>query len=357
MTLMRDETSGCAPVTPSTLTDHAPAIDFHAPPLGWVTTMLRIRHFELKIHELFGRGVVRGTAHLCVGQEGVPTGVCAALRGDDYVSATHRGHGAAIAKGLSLYRLFAEILGRRDGYCAGRGGSQHIACLDKGFLGTNGISGGGLPVAVGAALASKRLGQRRVVVAFFGDGVVNQGAFHEALNMAGIWALPVVFVCENNLYAMSAPVSEFVAGGHIARRAQAYGMRHETIDGNDVAQVFEASQRLVSLARDGQGPALLECLTYRQLGHSKSDKRIYRTRDEEAVWLRRDPIARERCRLDASGILSRGDFDSLAARIVAEVDADADRALACELEDPATLYDYVLPGEDAPAPGGSICPR
>ncbi len=323
---------------------------------SWAVTMLRIRHFELKINELFARGEVRGTAHLCVGQEAVPTGVCAALRSDDYVSATHRGHGAAIAKGLSLYGMFSEILGRRDGYGAGRGGSQHIACMEKGFLGTNGISGGGLPVSVGAALSSKRLGLGRVAVAFFGDGVANQGAFHEALNMAGIWRLPIVFVCENNLYAMSAPVSSFVAGGSIARRAESYGMRHDSIDGNDVGQVFEASRRFVDLARSGEGPGLLECLTYRQLGHSKSDKRAYRTREEEAAWLKRDPIARERRRLDGAGIMPAADFDAMESRVVAEVASEAERALACQAADVSTLYDHVVPEAAAKTCGGITCP-
>ncbi len=325
--------------------------------VSWAATMLRIRHFELKINELFSRGEVRGTAHLCVGQEAVPTGVCASLRDDDYVSATHRGHGAAIAKGLSLYKLFAEIFGRWDGYGQGRGGSQHIACLDRGFLGTNGISGGGLPVATGAALASARLGLGRVAVAFFGDGVANQGTFHESLNMAGIWRLPIVFVCENNLYAMSAPVSSFVAGGEIARRAESYGIRHDTIDGNDVGEVFQAARRLVELARAGEGPALLECLTYRQLGHSKSDKRTYRGREEEAAWQQRDPIVRTRRRLDDAGVLDAVAFDAMTSRMIAEVDREADRALACEPADASTLYDHILPGALNHDGGGSSCPE
>ena len=173
----------------------------HDSPAGLesLAMMLAIRSFEFKIQALFAAGEVRGTAHLCIGQEAVPAGVCGVLSAEDWVSATHRGHGAALAKHLEPYKLFCEILGRRDGYCAGRGGSQHIACLSRGFLGTNGISGGGLPIATGAAFASRQLGNGRITVAFFGDGAANQGTFHESLNMAGIWKLPILYVCEKML--------------------------------------------------------------------------------------------------------------------------------------------------------------
>lgn len=318
-----------------------------------LATMVRIRHFELTINELFGKGKVRGTAHLCVGQEAVAAGVCAALRRGDTIAATHRGHGVAIATGLSLYRLFAEILGRRDGYCAGRGGSQHIACLERGFLGTNGISGGGLPIATGAALASKSLGRQQVSVAFFGDGVANQGTFHESLNMAAIWRLPIVFVCENNLYAMSAPVRAFVAGGDIARRAEAYGIPHETIDGNDVRLVRETTANLVARARSGEGPALLECMTYRQLGHSKSDACVYRTREEEEAWRKRDPIALERQRLTTGQEFGEAELTALEGGIIEEVQGAAERAMACPVSDATTLFDHVTPAKDPQTPGGA----
>ncbi len=307
-------------------------------------TMLRIRLFETKLNELFARGAVRGTVHLCVGQEAIPTGVSAVLRDDDWVSATHRGHGAAIAKGLSLYRLFAEIFGRRDGYCAGRGGSQHIACMEKGFLGTNGISGGGLPIATGAALSAQRLGQDRVAVALFGDGVANQGVFHESLNMAAIWKLPIVYVCENNLYAMSAPAGAFVAGGNIARRAEAYGMRHATIDGNDVDTVEDVASELVASARAGRGPSLLECMTYRHLGHSKSDKCAYRTREEEGEWARRDPIVRCKERLIERSGMSLDELDAIEREVCADVESAAERAMTCPVVDASTLYDHSTAG-------------
>jgi pyruvate dehydrogenase E1 component alpha subunit len=310
--------------------------------------MLRIRGFELKLSDMFGRGEVRGTAHFCVGQEAVPTGVCAALREGDWISATHRGHGAALARGLDPYRMFAEIFGRRDGYCAGRGGSQHIACRELGFLGTNGITGGGLPIATGAALSARKQGRGQVAVAFFGDGAVNQGTFHESLNMAGIWRLPIVYVCENNLYSMSAAVGSFVAGGEIGARAGAYGIPYATIDGNDVELVASTAEAMVAAARRGEGPALLECLTYRQLGHSKSDQRKYRTPEEEAGWQKRDPILRacDRLRMDGAETAT---LDDLRGRVQAEIDAAADRALACPAADAGTLYDHLYGGPVGPA--------
>ncbi len=306
-------------------------------------TMLRIRAFELKIDALFSQGLVRGTAHLCVGQEAIPTGVCAALRQDDWISATHRGHGAALAKGLQPYELFAEILGRKDGYCVGRGGSQHIACMRLGFLGTNGISGGGLPIATGAALTCKQLGLDRVVVAFFGDGAVNQGTFHESLNMAAMWRLPIIYLCENNLYAMSAPVERFVAGGDIAGRAASYGMGHATIDGNDVEAVRSHAEKFVDLARHGDGPTLLECLTYRRLGHSKSDKRVYRTREEEAVWEKRDPIIRCKQQILESGSHTEPELDAIEARVSRQIEDAAQRAMACDAVEAGTLGEHLVP--------------
>lgn len=323
-------------------------------------TMLRIRAFELRINELFSRGAIRGTAHLCVGQEAIPTGVCAALNSDDLVSATHRGHGAAIAKGLDCYRLFAEILGRRDGYCLGRGGSQHIACLDLGFLGTNGITGGGLPIATGAALAIQRLAQKRVVAAFFGDGAVNQGTFHESLNLAAIWRLPIVFVCENNLYAMSAPADRFIAGGGVARRADAYDIPHTTIDGNNLEQVRTHARSIVHDVRNGAGPFLLECQTYRHLGHSKSDRCEYRSRDEERGWKARDPIDHWHGVLTDRGIATPSELDALSARVDRQLDQAAARAQSCPPVDPETLFDHVTPSPATwnarPARDATPCP-
>lgn len=307
--------------------------------LQLLETMLRIRSFELRISELFARNQVRGTAHLSVGQEAIPTGTCAVLERADLVVATHRGHGAALAKGLEPYRLFAEILGRREGYCAGRGGSQHLSCIELGFLGTNGITGGGLPLATGAALALKRRATRNVVVAFFGEGAANKGTFYEALNLASIWQLPIIYVCENNQYAVSARSEDSVAGKSIAERAEAYDMAHETVDGNDVHAVRTRLAEVVAAARAGRGPALVECHTHRQLGHSKSGTCACRTRAEEQAWRERDPITRLGKQLVCGGEVSGLQLNTLRACVRAEIDEAARQALQARAVTEEALYD------------------
>ncbi len=292
--------------------------------LGYLRLMKLIRVFEERVDRLFVEARIHGTTHLCIGQEAVPVGACAAVRPDDLASGSHRGHGLALAKGLDPKRLMAELLGRRDGYCQGRGGTQHVASLAHGFLGTNGITGGGIPVATGAALAAKLRRTGQVVLSFFGDGASNQGTFHESLNMAAIWRLPVVYVCENNLYAMSTPIREAAAVADLAVRAAGYGMPGETIDGNDVLEVRETVASAAERARSGGGPTLIECKTYRHRGHSKSDEREYRTRSEEACWLELDPILRSERRLMAAGELTA----EALARLDAEVNAEVDDAVA-----------------------------
>jgi TPP-dependent pyruvate/acetoin dehydrogenase alpha subunit len=257
-----------------------------------LATMWRIRRFEEAVDDLFARGLMHGTMHLSIGQEGSATGTCLSLRTDDAITSTHRGHGHCIAKGASLERMMAELLGKETGYCRGRGGSMHIADTATGNLGANGIVAGGIPIATGAALAYKMQGLDRVVVSFFGDGATNEGAFHEALNLAAIWKLPVVFVCENNKYGMSFSTEFSVAVDHIAERGAAYGMPGVTVDGNDVEAVDQAVSVAVARARAGDGPTLVEAETYRWKGHSKSDKNLYRTREEIADWRKRDPILR-----------------------------------------------------------------
>lgn len=258
--------------------------------LGYLRTMWVIRHFEEALDDLFGRGLVRGTCHLCVGQEAAAVGACAALRPDDQINSTHRGHGHFIAKGGDPKRMMAELFGRATGYAGGRGGSQHMAGWAVGFLGSNGITGGGIPVATGAALSAKYLGTGRVVVSFFGDGATAQGAFHEALNMGSLWRLPVVYLCENNLYAMSTPLRQHSAVDSIAARAAAYAMPGVEVDGNDLLAVKACVSAAAERARCGHGPTLIDCRTYRFLGHSKSDKREYRTAEEEQAARDRDPI-------------------------------------------------------------------
>jgi len=303
--------------------------------------MKRVRAFEERIDRLFAQARIHGTTHLCIGQEAVPVGACAAIRPTDLASGSHRGHGLAIAKGLRTDRLMAELMGRRDGYCGGRGGTQHVASLEHGFLGTNGITGGGIPVATGAALSAKLRRTGQIVLSFFGDGASNQGTFHESLNMAAVWRLPIVYVCENNHYAMSTHLRESTAVPQIALRAVAYGMPGDTLDGNDVLAVRDAVARAADRARAGEGPTLLECLTYRHLGHSKSDRREYRTREEEAAWHERDPIQREAARLLDLGALSPESLAALDADVAAELDAAEAFAEASPPPDPATATELV----------------
>jgi len=257
-------------------------------------TMLVIRYFEERVEALFSRGLIKGTAHAAIGQEAVAVGVAGALRKRDYVTSTHRGHGHFIARGGDPSRIMAELFGKQTGYSQGRGGSQLMADFKLGFLGSNGITGGGLPLATGVALSVKLRPTGRVVACFFGDGAANQGTFHESLNLAAIWNLPIVYVCENNMYAMSTPASEAMSVENVADRAPGYGMQGVVVDGNDLPAVREAVREASARARRMEGPTLVECKTYRLSGHSRGDPRVYRTKDEEAAWRRKCPIRRFR---------------------------------------------------------------
>jgi len=257
------------------------------------TTMVRIRRFDEKTTELFSAGLVKGTAHSYVGEEAVAAGACANLREGDYIVGTHRGHGHCIAKGARVDRMMAELMGRADGYCRGLGGSMHIAALDLNILGCNGIVAAGLPIGTGAALAAKLRKTDNVVVAFFGDGGANQGVVHEALNLAAVWKLPAIYLCENNQYALSTATGRTTAGDSIAARAAAYGIPGVRVDGNDVLAVYETVRTAVARARRGEGPTLIEAVTYRWGGHSmRANLPEYRTKEEEREWMERDPIAR-----------------------------------------------------------------
>jgi TPP-dependent pyruvate/acetoin dehydrogenase alpha subunit len=270
--------------------------------------MLVIRLFEETVERLFSRGLIQGTAHPAIGQEAVAVGACGALRpGRDCVTSTHRGHGHCLACGGDPNRAMAELFGKATGYSRGRGGSQLMADFSLGFLGSNGITGAGLPVAAGAALAFQLRRAARVALCFFGDGAANQGVFHEALNLAAIWKLPVVYVCENNRYAMSMPVEKSIAIRDIADRATAYGMPGLIVDGNDLEEVRGAVRAAAERARRAEGPTLIECKTYRLSGHSRGDPRRYRSREEEAQWRRKDPIAAWRRTLRARGLLTTED--------------------------------------------------
>ena len=255
--------------------------------------MLTIRRFEEKAIELFEHNLIWGNVHPCIGQEAVSVGVCSNLRRDDFMVNTHRGHGNCIAKGAELKLMMAELLGKLTGYCKGKGGSMHIADFEGGNLGANGIVGGGIPIAVGAGISIQNRGTDQVVVCFFGDGASNQGTFHESLNLAALWKLPVIFVCENNLYALSTPVQEAISVPHISDRAAAYGMPGYSVDGNDVIEVYTKTKEAIEKARAGEGPTLLDCLTYRFFGHFTGDPgrgSTYRAKKEMEKWLLRCPI-------------------------------------------------------------------
>src|SRR5579859_2042144 len=252
--------------------------------------MLLVRRFEEVVNELYLQGHIPSTLHLYIGQEAVAVGVCAALRPDDYLLSTHRPHGHALAKGVSPGAILAELYGKATGTCKAKGGSMHVGDIGLGMFPAIAIVGGNVPLAVGSAFASRMLKTGRVTACFFGEGAVNEGAWHEGVNAAAIWDLPVILVCENNLYAASTPVQAVVKTATVAERARGYGIPGVTIDGNDVLAVWQATQQAVERARAGRGPTLIECLTYRQCGHSRSDPRTYRAREEEAAWKLKDPI-------------------------------------------------------------------
>lgn len=290
--------------------------------------MYLIRKFEEGAEESYTRGLIHGTMHLSIGQEASAVGACMPLTDNDKITSTHRGHGHCVAKGADVARMFAEFFGKETGYCRGRGGSMHIADVAKGNLGANGIVGGGIPIAVGAALAAKRLGTGAVTVCFFGDGANNEGAFHEALNMASVWKLPVVFVCENNKYGMSTSTERSTAVKSVADRAVAYAMPGVSVDGNDFSAVAEALETAVARARAGEGPTLVESLTYRWRGHSKSDRNRYRTKEEIAEWMDKDPIRRMAEMLVAHKVLDEGAVEALEAEADAEIAAAIESAKA-----------------------------
>ena len=288
--------------------------------------MLLIRRFEEGAEDSYTRGLIHGTMHLSIGQEASAMATCMELTDADKITSTHRGHGHCIAKGADVGRMFAEFFGKETGYCHGRGGSMHIADVKTGNLGANGIVGGGLPIAVGAALAAKGLGRLGVTGCVVGDGANNEGAFHEALNMASVWKLPVIFVCENNGYGMSTSVERSTAVRNISDRAAAYSMPGVTVDGNDFSAVAEAVHHAIARARAGDGPSLVENLTYRWRGHSKSDRNRYRSKDEIEDWMTRDPIARFRAELIAHGVLDEAGADALRRAAETEVAAGIDFA-------------------------------
>ena len=312
-------------------------------------TMQKIRLFELKALQLFEENKLRGSVHLYVGEEAIAASVCAHLRDDDYITSTHRGHGHCIAKGASLDTTMAELMGKVTGCCKGRSGSMHIADFEKGNLGANAIVGAGLPIAVGAALSIKLRKTDQVAVAFFGEGASNEGVFHEALNMAGLWKLPVIFVCENNGYGISVPQWQSTAVQDISVRAAGYDMPGVTVDGNDVLTVGGAFSEAVKRARSGEGPTLIECKTYRWFGHWTGDPCVYRTRAEVDEWKKKDPITSFRRVLTENYRVSLEHLDDIDAKVWELVEAAVTFGLESPEPDPARLLDdvFYIPEEQA----------
>jgi pyruvate dehydrogenase E1 component alpha subunit len=287
------------------------------------SNMVQIRMFEERVAELFGAGKIPGFVHLYVGEEAVATGVCASLRPTDYITSTHRGHGHLISKGGDIKLMMAELFGKKTGYCKGKGGSMHIADVELGILGANGIVGGGPPLAAGAALAAQYQGRDDIAVCFFGDGASNQGTTHEAMNLATCWKLPVVFVNENNLYGISSCTLNSMCVADIADRASAYDMPGVVVDGNDVIAVYEAALEGINRARKGEGPCLIECKTYRHRGHFEGDPCAYRNEDELNEWKGKDPLPRFESKLLEMEVLTpdkisdiRGNIENALAEAV-----------------------------------------
>lgn len=287
--------------------------------LSLMHTMLRIRKAELQLAVMYKNGKVPCAAHLYEGEEAVAAGVCANLRDDDCITSTHRGHGHCIAKGMPMKEMIAEVCARKTGCCGGKGGTMHMFKPAVGVMGTSGIVGGAIPIATGIGLAMKMKHTNQAAVSFFGDGAANNGAFHESLNLASLWKLPVVYICENNQYATSVSVKRSTSVEDIGIRGAGYGMPGLTIDGNRVDDVYAAAAEAVARARAGQGPTLIECKTYRIRGHFEGDDAIYRTKEEVAEARKRDPIDYWKTKLLAEGVLTEADFDVMAAKVDAEV--------------------------------------
>jgi pyruvate dehydrogenase E1 component alpha subunit len=302
-----------------------------------LSRMHLIRKFEEAAEASYARGLIHGTMHLSIGQEASAVGATLPLSREDYILSTHRGHGHCIAKGADPARMFAEFFGKENGYCRGRGGSMHIADIEGGNLGANGIVAGGLPIAIGVGMSIKAQKQDRVCMVFFGDGAANEGAFHEALNMASIWKLPIVFVCENNKYGMSMDVSRAMAVPNVADRAAAYAMPGITVDGNDLPAVVAAAGPAIERARRGDGPTLVECKTYRLRGHSKSDRNLYRTKEEIEAWRDNDAIRRLERELVAHGRFAEAELTGIERAAQKTIEDALEFAKSSPDPDPAQL--------------------
>lgn len=316
--------------------------------LDFYRTMYTIRRFEENVNNLFLAGEIPGFVHLYIGEEAIATGMMANLSPKDYITSTHRGHGHTIAKGADLNRMMAEIFGKSTGYCKGKGGSMHIADFSIGMLGANGVVGGGYNLAVGAGLAAKLSGTDQVSVCFFGDGASNRGTFHEGMNMAAAWKLPVVFVCENNQWASTTPYRTTTSVENISDRAIGYGIPGVVVDGNDVFAVYEAAQAAVERARDGGGPTLLEAKTYRIKGHFVGDPEMYRTKEEvQEQFDSNDPLKNFKQAVLTTSSLTEKDLEEIEAKVEAAIEAAIDFARQSPYPQPTELFEdlYVEGGE------------
>lgn len=311
--------------------------------------MMEIRQFEEAASDLYQRGELPGFLHLYIGEEATAVGVCANLNDDDYITSTHRGHGHLIAKGGKRNRMMAELFARTTGYCKGKGGSMHIADISLGILGANGVVGAGIPIATGAALSAKMRGAKQVAVSFFGDGATNQGVFHESLNLAAVWELPVVFVCENNQFGMGTPQREHQKVTDISIRATSYGMPGKRVDGNNIFEVYDAAHEAVERARAGQGPTLIDCNTYRFRGHHIGDPGTsYRERAEVEEWMKRDPIERlKKVLLEEEGI-DESDLEVIDNELREDLKAAIDYAKSSPLPNPEDALEDVYAGSIRP---------
>ena len=316
-------------------------------PLRLLAAMLRIRRFEERTEELYRAGELPGFVHLSIGQEACAAGACAALRRDDYITSTHRGHGHCIAKGADTRKMMAELYAKATGVCKGKGGSMHIADFSVGMLGANGVVGGGANLAVGAAIAARLRGSDRVALCFFGDGAANRGPVHEASNLAAVWKLPVIFFCENNGYASTTPATYALSVENVADRAAGYGMPGVVVDGNDALAVYDATREAVDRARAGCGPSLIEARTYRLKGHYVGDPEKYRPRDEVGAAAERDPIARLERRLLEAGALTRVETAGLQRAAEEEIEAAIEYGRSSPLPEPEAALDDLYAGVPA----------
>ncbi len=312
--------------------------------LAWYETMYRMRRFEEEVFEFYKQGLMPGLAHLYIGEEAVATGVCAALNDSDFIGSTHRGHGHLLARGADIKRMMAEILGKVDGYCRGKGGSMHIMAMDKGILGANGIVGGGIPIATGAAYMAKYKNTGQVAVSFFGDGASNEGTFHESINMAAAWDLPVIYVLENNLYGISVDIRDVTNTPNVADRAIGYGIPGVIVDGMDVTEVYGAAKAAIERARSGAGPTLIECKTYRWQGHHVGDPATYRKRKSETEkedWMAKCPIDCLKAEMLSTKKAKASDFEAIETAVDKEIEEAVNFAKESPYPDVSEVFDDI----------------